>query len=431
MDMLATLPLKTILPGGMTRLPDDFIPLLLAAAAAFGAILGSFANAAAYRLPRGISLVTRKRSFCPKCQHDLAWYDNVPILSYLLLLGRCRHCKARIPIRYLLVELACAGLVTLAVHVTLVLNQGPFTMAAGSGWQLDRPGPFYGLGETMIFAAVVLGLVIAAVSDLETGYVPDAATVPLIVIGILASPFMPDLHFARMDVTGLPWLDSLVDAVLGAMAGGGVVWFAGAAAELILKRPAMGGGDVKLLAAVGAVLGWKAAYLVFFLSPFAALVVALPMRLVKSPVMVYDLPDESETVSDRDRFDNCRLSVAGLLVFAVHAALAAVVYVRFRLGAVPMYSPLFFGMSYALMMVLMDSVRRRTVRQTGHWLNVQVETDAAGNRQEKIRGGIPFGPFLAAAALVVLFYQPAMLNLIYRYMMIDPLERFPHQAPFM
>ncbi len=424
--MLATLAPHDILPAAWgpkwELLSTEYPWALLLGAGLFGAILGSFVNAAGYRLPRGISLITRARSFCPKCEHDLAWYDNVPILSYLLLRGRCRYCSGAIPLRYLVTEVVCALLMALVVHTTLVLNPG------------------YGLGETLIFTLLVICMMILTVSDLETGYVPDQTVLPLAAVGLVTAPFMPDLHFARMDIisypgmaaAALPWAaagDSFLDALLGALAGGGVTWFAGACAELWLKKPAMGGGDVKLMAAVGAVLGWKAAYLAFFLSPFIGLAVIVPTLFFRKAEMQYELPGE-EPPDDRKLYDNHRLTLIGLVCLGLHAAVVCLVYVCHEFYEVWKYSPLAFGMTYAGMMILFDSIRRRTVREKGRWLALDIVTDARGRASERIKGAIPFGPFLALAAIAVMIYQPVLLNHMYKVYIGGQAPGYPHQVPF-
>ncbi|MGD0092027.1 MAG: prepilin peptidase, partial [Planctomycetota bacterium] len=130
--------------------------------AVLGAILGSYANMAAYRLPRNISTVKVIRSFCPACQHQLAWHDNLPVLSFLLLRGRCHYCGKPIPLRYLLVELAVIALFAAAAWQFFVLNR-----SAGTA-----------LFAMQLF--LIVDLMVLAVADLETWLIPPATTLPWI-----------------------------------------------------------------------------------------------------------------------------------------------------------------------------------------------------------------------------------------------------------
>src|SRR5262245_14906437 len=107
------------MPAAFFIMPDCF---WIGVIGCFGAIMGSYVNMASYRLPRGISTITRTRSFCPSCQHQLAWYENLPILSYLFLRGRCKHCKAPIGVRYLAVEVVVASLFVVSAYQFVALN---------------------------------------------------------------------------------------------------------------------------------------------------------------------------------------------------------------------------------------------------------------------------------------------------------------------
>src|SRR5262249_45415364 len=130
----------------------------------FGGIMGSYVNMAAYRLPRFISTVTRTRSFCPKCEHPLSWFENIPILSFLFLRGRCRSCRAPIPPRYLWVELLVAALFGLVAYQYFILNGG-----------------FYGpmpLALAVMQLFLIVDLVLISVVDLEMWVIPLQTTLP-------------------------------------------------------------------------------------------------------------------------------------------------------------------------------------------------------------------------------------------------------------
>jgi len=190
-----------------------------------GLIFGSFANVLVHRLPRGESIVT-PGSHCPSCGHALTWFENIPLLSWLVLRGRCRYCSTAISMRYPLLEL-CMG-----------LTWG--YMAWHSGWSLE-------LVTSLILSMM---LWVLAWIDMEAGLLPNAITLPGIGIGIAFS--MADGH--------------LMDSLIGAMAGYGVFWLVARIFFLLTGREGMGYGDFKLLAMLGAFLGWRSLPFIILLS---------------------------------------------------------------------------------------------------------------------------------------------------------------------
>ncbi len=185
----------------------------------FGAIFGSFANVIILRLPKGESVVT-PRSRCPGCSRQISWSDNIPILSWLLLKGKCRHCQMPISVRYPLVELLMGVVFVLAYHFI--------------GWQ-------WYLLEALI---LLFGLVTVSFIDIDHFLLPDVFTLSGIVIGLMGALVNPDRSF--------------LDAALGVFLGGGFLWAIAYFYFVFRKQEGMGGGDIKLLAWIGAVLGWKA-----------------------------------------------------------------------------------------------------------------------------------------------------------------------------
>ncbi len=185
----------------------------------FGLVLGSFLNVCIHRIPEGTSIV-HPPSSCPSCGERVRFYDNVPLLSYLLLRGRCRRCAAPISLRYPVVELA-TGLLSLA----LVLRHGP------------------GL-PYLLSLAFVCALLVVSFVDLQHQIIPDLISLPGIAVGI-AVAFTP---WGRV-----PW----TDAVIGAAAGGGCLFAVAWTFERLTGKEGMGLGDVKLLAMIGAWMGWR------------------------------------------------------------------------------------------------------------------------------------------------------------------------------
>ena len=210
----------------------------IAAAAAYGLVLGSFLNVVVHRLPREMSLL-RPRSHCPACGAPVCWYDNVPVLSFLALRGRCRACRSPISPRYPLVELATGGL------LALVAARFGVTLAGAEA------------------AVLVLLLVPLALIDLEHHLLPDALTLPGIAVG---------LAFA---VAG--GLVSLREAAIGAAIGGALPYLVIVVYRMVRGVEGMGLGDVKLLAMVGAFLGWRGVLLTLGIGSCVGAVVGLAL----------------------------------------------------------------------------------------------------------------------------------------------------------
>ncbi|MDP3921569.1 MAG: prepilin peptidase [Candidatus Omnitrophota bacterium] len=216
----------------------------------WGAIFGSFLNVCIHRLPRDQSIVT-PRSHCPKCKTPIQWYDNVPIISYLVLRGKCRECHAPISWRYVVTEIL-SGCVWLFLWLHFDF----------SGWFIA--------GVTLFSILLALSII-----DFETGYLPDVLTFPGMGLGLILSAAYPALQGRE------GWFDGLISSGIGLVAGGAILLVTGVIGNLIFKKESMGGGDIKLLAMIGAFLGWQGALLVFFLSPIAALPLALYERYVR------------------------------------------------------------------------------------------------------------------------------------------------------
>jgi leader peptidase (prepilin peptidase)/N-methyltransferase len=207
-----------------------------------GAIIGSFLNVCVYRIPAGQSIVSPP-SRCPQCGASIRWYQNIPIVSYLVLRGRCAGCRARISPRYPLVE-ALTGLLFLLVWMAF-------------GWQAATP--LY-----WVFAAA---LVVITFIDLDHQIIPDVISLPGIIVGFLTA-------------LAIPWL-SWTDSLLGILLGGGSLFLVAEAYHRLTGQEGMGGGDVKLLAMIGAFLGWKAILPVIFLGSLAGSLVGVPLMIAK------------------------------------------------------------------------------------------------------------------------------------------------------
>src|SRR3989440_654370 len=232
------------------RAIDVPLPIACAFVGVVGAIIGSFLNVVIHRLPREQSIVF-PNSACPKCRKRIKAYDNIPIVSYLILRGHCRHCGAHISSRYPAVEALTA------------------ILFAAVAW---HDGVSFALAFDLAFAASLVALVFI---DAEHMILPNAITYPGILFAILARLLVPYLagpaHFDDLPqllstFPTLPlWLVSLIGAVFGALAGGGSLWMMGFLWEKLRGVEAMGFGDVKMMLMVGAFLGWRLTILTILL----------------------------------------------------------------------------------------------------------------------------------------------------------------------
>jgi leader peptidase (prepilin peptidase)/N-methyltransferase len=226
------------------------VPSLLALFAfVFGAIVGSFLNVVIHRYPRDESIVFPP-SHCPRCDAPIRWYDNVPILSFIVLLGRCRACREPISWRYPLVELANA-----LFYLAVFLHTGP---------QI----------AFVFVAAMVSMLIVLIFIDAEIQILPDVIDIPGIVIGLAIgalglSASAPALMLAES------WLDSL----LGAIAGAAIVAVIIGAYWLVRRVEGMGWGDSKMLAMIGALVGWRAVLGVLLLGSITGAIIGVPVAL--------------------------------------------------------------------------------------------------------------------------------------------------------
>lgn len=229
-------------------------PVIAAAIFVFGLAFGSFLNVCIYRLPRELSVVA-PRSACPNCKRPIAFYDNIPVLSWLILRGRCRHCDTPISPRYLVIEVMTAALFTMCYwHF---------------GWSLSTL-------KYCVLSFLLLGLIF---TDAETKLLPDKLTLPGLALGVIFSLFVPVNDLASKFLPGvlnLPFsgdvslrLLSVVDSLLGAAVGASFIYGVGAIYLRWRGMEGMGFGDVKLMAMVGAFLGIRLTVLTIFAASVA------------------------------------------------------------------------------------------------------------------------------------------------------------------
>ncbi len=223
-------------------------PLLLVGAGLLGLALGSFLNVCIVRLPHDMSLV-RPPSSCPTCQHAIAWRDNIPILSWLLLRGRCRHCGERISAQYPVVE-AAVGAIWLAA--ALWYGVSVHTLAAA------------------LLGTILLGI---GVTDARHYLIPDEYTWGGLVLGL------------ALALAG--GVDGFLSAVLGAAVGFGLLFAIAQLGQWVFKEEAMGGGDLKMMAMVGAFVGWKGVLLTVFLGAVLGSLIFVPLSLKRKRLVPF------------------------------------------------------------------------------------------------------------------------------------------------
>jgi len=217
----------------------------------FGAAIGSFLNVCIFRIPAKESII-KPPSQCPYCHHPIRFYDNIPIISFLILGARCRDCAAKISWRYPLVELITALLALLLfLKFGLTLNFLVF----------------------FIFTAI---LIVISFIDLDHQIIPD----------VLSLPGIPIFFLAAIFIVKIPWHE----AVIGLLIGGGMLFLIAFIYQFITKREGMGGGDIKLLAMIGGFLGWKSLIFILLFSSFAGALVGLALMIIKKKDMKYAVP---------------------------------------------------------------------------------------------------------------------------------------------
>lgn len=223
----------------------DYTTAILIFATIFGALVGSFLNVVILRLPKEGASVVFPASHCPKCNTNLHWFENIPIISWIFLRGRCRTCKVAISIQYPLVEL------TMALLSCFLITQFNISLA------------FAGY---FLFSAALLTIIVI---DFYHQIIPDVISLPGIVLGFAFSFINPSVY----------WLDSLI----GFIVGGGFLYAIAWAYYLLRKQEGMGGGDIKLLAMLGAWLGYQSLlFIVFFSSLSGAIIGIIVLKMQKN-----------------------------------------------------------------------------------------------------------------------------------------------------
>ncbi len=299
----------------MSDLPREFVLFFLFV---LGLCIGSFLNVCIHRFPAKRRLrdqlwaLTSHSSGCPRCSSSIRWHDNVPLLGWLLLRGRCRSCRLSISVRYPLVELLTAVLFVVLYQCEMPLD---FRGGVSTGGLQSSVGPQAAFPQSSVevwlhvryglHVAMLCCLIVATFIDLELWIIPDGSTVPLMLFSLLVHTlsgqcWIVPLWFQDASVastlravlpesvswlmfswdglsfaTAYPHVHGFLVSVAGFIAGGGIVWLVRVIGAFVLRREAMGFGDVVLMAMIGSVLGWQPVLVVFFAAPMLAIGVAL------------------------------------------------------------------------------------------------------------------------------------------------------------
>ena len=288
-------------------MPEDavmaqFNSLFLAVSLIMGLLVGSFCNVCVGRWPHGESVVS-PRSRCPKCMNAIAWYDNIPLLSWLILAAKCRHCKAPISWQYPVVE-AITGVLFVLVYLRF-------------GMTLATP----------IYMALAAAMVVVTFQDLADWTIPNEITLPGIPVGLGLSVIGMLVPIAGLRV------DHPFDALAGIALGFGILYGLDRIAILILKKPGMGFGDVKLMAMLGAFIGWQGVLGTLMLASILGSTIGLSMilyfKMKGAPEAAEAAPDvesgEGESEKDDESDDGISLG-AHYLPFGPYIAIAGLVY---------------------------------------------------------------------------------------------------------
>ena len=236
----------------------------------FGACMGSFLNVCIYRIPREESVIS-PGSHCPHCNTPIHWYDNIPLVSFLVLRARCRNCQGPISPRYVIVESLIAALF---VIVWLKISPTPLLAMA----------PIYSFAIVPIYWLAIFGLALGTFVDLEHMIIPDRVSLGGIVLGLTFSSLVPAMQGQPHAYGGF------ISSLLGASIGVGILWAIAVLGKLAFRKDAMGMGDVKLMGAIGAFLGWPAVVFTLMVSSFLGAIFGVSMIVAGKKEMQSRIP---------------------------------------------------------------------------------------------------------------------------------------------
>lgn len=305
-----------------------------------------------YRIPRNESII-KPRSRCPRCGHPIAWYDNIPIISWLALRAKCRHCAASISWQYPLVE-TITGILFFLIY-----------------WRFGL------VPATPIYIALAAGLVLVTFVDLTNWTIPDEVTIPGIPIAMLCSILATFYPESGLRVMGP--MSPVFNALIGVEIGGGLIWLLDKVARLLLKKRGMGFGDVKLLAMLGGFFGFVGGFLIIMIASVIGSVIGIITILIVS---------KKQSTEAEEQEEGEEVTLGGFLGMPGTILITT--------------TALFIG-----------SVVGGISRLVGKQKEIEPVEDWEQERQEEFTLAghyLPFGPYLCLAGLIVMFFGPEIVD---------------------
>lgn len=335
-----------------------------------GAAIGSFLNVVIYRLPRGISLSNPKNSFCPNCKHQLTVLDLFPLFSWLILRGKCRHCKAKVSSRYFFVELMTGSIWAGIWYQYLILGTHPAEDAA----------------KAIAYAFAAATLVAIIFIDFELYIIPDQVNAALLVIGLAYNGWLIYRNVPEAWTWGMP------SSIAGALVGIGVLWGIAFIGRIVFRKDAMGHGDIKMARGIGAVLFPAAAVASFGIAVALGAVLGVAQVLIRGRegekiVGGTDGEQGDLVVQDEEEEDYPPESISSLLKSGLGYVLC--------FDIIGLFFPSFYKTWYG------EDPFEPISEATGF----EVE-----------RTMIPFGPYLALGAIVATVFQTRLMDWIQAYL---------------
>ncbi|HOQ32124.1 MAG TPA: prepilin peptidase [Candidatus Hydrogenedens sp.] len=350
----------------------------------FGAVFGSFCNVCIYRFPRGESII-KPASHCPKCQNPIAWYDNIPLISWIILLGKCRHCKENISIQYPLIELITALL------FVIVYLKFRFSLA------------------TVIYSFLSAGLVIVIVQDLQTWTIPDEITLTGILVGIGVSVL--GMFFPEQGLRIQNPLESIDGVALGAL----LICLMDLIVILLMRKPGMGFGDVKLLSMLGAFLGWRGVLGSLMIGSMVGSIIGFFVILYYRYIKKIEEGEEGTEKDDANFYPIDPIASIFLGISSIYLTIRLLFSLNQNVSTtIP--NEIIRGFSYLVIAFMVFSLfialisvfiwRRQTTTDTKTNLDINEEEMEITLKAHYI----PFGPYLSLGGFIFLLFGPELIS---------------------
>lgn len=415
---------------------QELFYLFLFTAFAFGAATGSFLNVVIYRVPTGGSVTNPSRSFCPSCQSPIAFYDNIPILSWLILGARCRSCKTSISPRYILVE-ALMGFLSAALWLKVA---GPHFASVGAPWTMGQPPPVPDVmaipwgsvvltfGFYFFFLAI---LVVITFVDIDHYLIPHEFTIPAMVVGLIAAFVLNHPGIIADGALAAFWPPvTFMQSLIGWLAGGLsvlVIFYLYLAAR---GAEGIGGGDLTLMAVMGAWLGWPALLFIFFAASLQGLAAAglgalFGAKFLKdsNEILAMEAPREAaDAQKTQEEVLDIESAADGTLQSADKSKVAE--EIQATIDAEPESDQALAKVANGENLENTDAdgtLKPEEERESDDEAIEEVVEINVEEEEEEPRGGlaIPFGPFIALAGVEFFFlgeFLPPSLSMSYFYL---------------